>query len=283
MMTFRQSILISFTLLMVGGCATVPTGPSVMVLPPQGKPFEVFQGEDNTCRQWASQQIGASPQQTVNQNTASGAAVGTAVGAGLGAVIGAASGHAGAGALIGGAGGLLVGSSQGAESGQYYGREAQRRYDNAYVQCMYSYGNQVPGYRTYASSAPPQPVDAGPPPELGLSEAPQFVYSPELNMYVAGGVPYDIVYTGDGYFYFYGGRWWRGPHYYGPWLLATGNEFPPALLRYRIDQIRYYRNAEFRRYEHDRDHYDRRRMYRPENRGEGRGMEHREEHREEHR
>ncbi len=45
--------------LVLGGCATVPTGPSVMVLPAQGKPFEVFQADDAVCRQWAAQQIGA--------------------------------------------------------------------------------------------------------------------------------------------------------------------------------------------------------------------------------
>ena len=122
-----------------------PTVAAVEVLPAPGKPFDVFQGEDNTCRQWAKQSIGTSPQQVANQNTAAGAVVGTAVGAGLGAAIGSTSGHAGAGALIGGVSGLLVGTSAGAQSGQMSAREAQRRYDNAYVQCMYSYGNQVPG------------------------------------------------------------------------------------------------------------------------------------------
>ncbi|HKW93428.1 MAG TPA: glycine zipper family protein [Methylomirabilota bacterium] len=40
--------------------------------------------------------------------------------------------------------------------------EVQRRYDNAYVQCMYAKGNQVPG-RAPAQAAPPAPP-AGPPP-----------------------------------------------------------------------------------------------------------------------
>jgi len=279
MMIIKRGFLISVVLLIMGGCATMPTGPSVQVLPAPGKPFDVFQSEDNTCRQWAQQSIGGtSPQQVANQNTATGAAVGTAVGAGLGAAIGSTSGHAGAGALIGGVSGLLIGTSAGSQSGQMTAREAQRRYDIAYVQCMYSYGNQVPGYRpAVAATAPPQPGEVGPPPpEIDLAEAPQFVYSPELGMYVAGGVPYDIVYTGGAYFYFYGGRWYRGPHYYGPWFLATGPDFPPVFLRYRIGEIRHFRNEEFRRYEYDREHYDRRRMYRPENRGPRREGGHRE-------
>src|ERR1700681_668008 len=89
-------------LLVLSGCATLPTGPSVRVLPAQGKPFETFQTEDATCRQWAGQHLG-SAQQTYESNVATGAVAGTAIGAGLGAALGSASGHAGAGAAIGAA------------------------------------------------------------------------------------------------------------------------------------------------------------------------------------
>lgn len=151
-------VIVGFTL---AGCATVPAGPSVMVLPPQGKPFEVFQADDATCRQWAQQRIGLSPQDTMNQNTATGAAVGTAVGAGVGALIGSASGHAGSGAAIGAGTGLLIGASSGASEGQYYGNEAQRRYDNAYMQCMYANGNIIPGVKRSPRRAlpPPPPME----------------------------------------------------------------------------------------------------------------------------
>ena len=145
---FSRYIRKNFTilaLLVMSGCATMPTGPSVLVMPAPGKSIEHFQVEDMTCRQWAGQQIGISAQDTVNRNTVSGAAVGTAIGAGAGALIGAASGHAGAGAAIGAGSGLLVGTASGAGAGQEYGMDAQRRYDYAYVQCMYSKGNQIPG------------------------------------------------------------------------------------------------------------------------------------------
>jgi hypothetical protein len=46
---------------LLGACATVPAGPSVMVLPGSGKPFEVFQADDDSCRQWAFSQGGAGP------------------------------------------------------------------------------------------------------------------------------------------------------------------------------------------------------------------------------
>ncbi len=169
MKTLKLSILLFFALVAAGGCATVPTGPSVMVLPTPGKPFDLFQAEDAMCRQWARQQIGLSPQDTVNKNTAAGAVIGTVVGAGLGAAIGAASGHAGSGAAVGAAGGLLVGTASGANAGQYYGYQAQRRYDIAYQQCMYANGNLVPGvrrsYRIQRTPPPPPPsdMDSGPP------------------------------------------------------------------------------------------------------------------------
>ena len=157
----------------VVGCATIPTGPSVTALPGRGKTFEQFQADDAVCRQWAARQIGQSPQETANQNTAAGAAVGTIVGAGLGAAIGAAAGHAGTGAAIGAGSGLLVGTASGASAGQVYGREAQRRYDSAYIQCMYAKGNQVPGIFVPSRRVPPPP----PPPDLN-TETPVYPAPP---------------------------------------------------------------------------------------------------------
>lgn len=176
MWTYKRSILISFALLVVGGCATIPTGPSVMVMPTPGKPFDLFQAEDITCRQWARQQIGLTPQETVNQNTATGAVMSTAIGAGLGAAIGAASASSGAGAAIGAASGLLVGTVAGANAGQVSGWEAQRRYDIAYQQCMYANGNMVPSVRQYyrVQRIPP------PPPPSSMDSAPPDFSQPHL-------------------------------------------------------------------------------------------------------
>jgi hypothetical protein len=142
-MNYIRTFVSFLLVVMLIGCATVPTGPSVMVLPAPGKPFEEFQAEDANCKWWASQQSGLSAQETVNQNTVSGAVVGTVIGAGLGAAIGAISGNPGMGAAVGAGSGLLSGTISGASAGQGYAWEAQRRYDIAYQQCMYSKGNQV--------------------------------------------------------------------------------------------------------------------------------------------
>jgi len=159
------------------GCATVPSGPRVMVLPGQGKPFEVFQEDDAVCRRWAAQQIGVTQEQA-DQQVARSAVTGTAIGAGIGAAIGSTGGKAGAGAAIGAGYGLLAGLAAGSDSSRVYGWEAQRRYDMAYQQCMYSKGNQVPGYRyrprrTERFVPPPPPdLDQEPEDRQPLNQAP---------------------------------------------------------------------------------------------------------------
>jgi hypothetical protein len=164
MLVSMRRFFFFLALLAMGGCATLPTGPSVRVMPGPGKTFEQFRADDAICRHWAGQQIGVSPQETVTQNTATGAVVGTLVGAALGAAIGAATGNPAAGAAIGAGSGLLVGTASGANAGNAYGWEAQRRYDNTYVQCMYAKGNQVPGTGQRirrVRRAPPPPPPAG--------------------------------------------------------------------------------------------------------------------------
>jgi hypothetical protein len=156
---WRKRLLALLVLLVLSGCATQPSGPSVLVLPNPGKPFEQFQRNDMACRQWAQMQIGMSAQAVANQNMVTGAVVGTAIGAGAGALMGDASGQAGSGAALGAGTGLLVGTAAGANAGQEYGWKAQQQYDYAYVQCMYAKGNQIPGqvhqYRIRQISPPP--------------------------------------------------------------------------------------------------------------------------------
>jgi len=158
--------------LLAGCAASMPTGPSVMVLPGVGKDFEQFKVDDAVCRQWALQQVGATPAQAANTAAVSGAAVGTVVGAASGAAIGAASGDAATGAAVGSGVGLLGGTAAGAGHAAGAQWEVQRRYDIAYMQCMYVKGNQVPvsaGTRQAPAparppAAPRPPLDVPPPP-----------------------------------------------------------------------------------------------------------------------
>jgi hypothetical protein len=147
--------------LLLGACVTVPTGPSVVALPGSNKTFDQFQADAYTCQQFAQQSVGGTADQA-NNYAASNAVAGTAIGAAAGAIIGSASGNAGAGAAIGAGTGLLFGSAAG--SNAYYGGyyEVQRRYDGAYMQCMYAKGNQIP-VRGPAHYRAPPPAYYGPP------------------------------------------------------------------------------------------------------------------------
>lgn len=158
---FDMPLIVAMMLL--AGCTTMPAGPSVMALPGSGKTFDQFRLDDADCRQYALAQVGGT---TANQAATDAgvrsAVVGTAVGAAAGAALGG-SDTVGEGAATG----LLVGSMAGvgaAESSRY---GIQRRYDIAYIQCMYAKGHQVP-VSTGFSARSPQSQNLPPPPPPGI-------------------------------------------------------------------------------------------------------------------
>ena len=54
--SFRVHFLLTAALL--GGCATQPIGPTALVMPASGKPFEVFAQDQATCKQFANGEAG---------------------------------------------------------------------------------------------------------------------------------------------------------------------------------------------------------------------------------
>ncbi len=150
--------------LLLVACSSMPSGPSVMVLPGNGKTFEQFQADDYLCRQYAASQIGTNSNDVALNSGLKTAALGTGLGAASGALI-----DGGHGAAVGAGIGLLLGGMTGAGSGSSTGYEAQIRYDNAYQQCMYSRGNSIPVTRRYSQTentgnASSGPASYGPPP-----------------------------------------------------------------------------------------------------------------------
>ncbi|MGH8226020.1 MAG: glycine zipper family protein [Gammaproteobacteria bacterium] len=145
-----------FAALALGGCAEVPTGPTVAVWPGPGKPFSVFQEDDAVCRQYASYKIGNTTG-NANNKAVQQVAIGTAVGALAGLLIGDSSGGVGVGAGVG----LLAGGAAAANSSGNGSGDAQNLYNIAYQQCMYSRGNQIPGAPPPAYTPPPPPPPAG--------------------------------------------------------------------------------------------------------------------------
>jgi hypothetical protein len=167
--------------LMLAACTTLPTGPSVMVMPGTGKSFDQFRADDADCRQFALSQVGgATANDAAIDSGVKSALVGTLVGAAAGAAIG---GHEGAG--VGAGVGLLAGSAAGAGASQASAYGLQQRYDNAYVQCMYAKGDRVPGsgqptprHARITNSPPPPPSGYPPPPPSGYPPPPPSGYPP---------------------------------------------------------------------------------------------------------
>ncbi|MCK9382817.1 MAG: hypothetical protein M0P95_17375 [Sulfuritalea sp.] len=175
MKSSTASLAVVSTVLLLAGCASVPTGPSVMALPGTGKNFEQFRGDDAECRQYAQYQTGGSADQAGVDAGVRSAAIGTVIGAVAGAAIGGRD-SAGAGAATG----LVVGSMAGAGAAQGSAHATQRNYDNAYVQCMYSKGHQVPVPAGMARSRTQAPAGASypPPPPAGNVPPPPPGYAP---------------------------------------------------------------------------------------------------------
>lgn len=170
-LNFTQRLSLGMVpLLLLAGCTTVPSGPSIMSLPGSGKNFDEFRADDMTCRQYAQMQSSNDPNQAGVDAGLRSAAVGTVVGAAAGALI---NGHQGAG--VGAGSGLIVGSmaGTGAANSSTYGM--QRAYDNAYIQCMYAKGNQVPIAGNLQSNPRPAPAWGGGtsyPPSAGYVQNP---------------------------------------------------------------------------------------------------------------
>lgn len=134
----------------LGGCAQVPTGPTVAVWPPPGKPLSVFQAEEGQCRQYASAVINPNAS---NAEAAKRVAIGTAAGAIIGGLLTGSGRGAGAGAAMG----MLVGGSSAAQASERGTWSMQKRYNIAYEQCMYSKGNLIPGAPRPNYVPPPPP------------------------------------------------------------------------------------------------------------------------------
>jgi hypothetical protein len=157
MRALRLSIAALTLVLLLSACAAEPLGPTIPVMPAPNKPFDLFEGDQALCKQYASNQIQGGAQQANNRQVGT-AVIGTLLGAGLGAAIGG-----GQGAAIGAGAGALGGTAVGAGPAQGAQASLQQRYDLAYAQCMYSRGNQVPGFAPAGAPPPPPPPGHVPP------------------------------------------------------------------------------------------------------------------------
>jgi hypothetical protein len=170
-------ILAAGVALALGACAVAPTAPSVMVLPGSQKSPDQFQADAGACQQ-QTQALLANDAQAANNQAVSNAAIGTVIGAAAGALIGQGSYNPSAAAGWGAGTGLLIGSTVAGGNSQASSYSLQRRFDIAYMQCMYQRGNQVPGQVSYRRQTPAQPYANQPPPNYPPPNQPPPNYPP---------------------------------------------------------------------------------------------------------
>ena len=157
-MSFAHKIVPCVALLALGACTTMPSGPNVMALPGNGKTFDQFRNDDFQCRGYAQSQLGgATPTMAMEDSGVRSAALGTVLGAVAGAAV-----NGGRGAAVGAGTGLAFGGLAGTGAGQASGYGMQRRYDYAYMQCMYAQGNRIPSAGGYASGSRVAPAYSSP-------------------------------------------------------------------------------------------------------------------------
>ena len=91
-------------------------------------------------------------------------------------------------------------------------------------------------------------INIGQPPPVVVYSAPTMVLMPEPQMYVAVGVPYDIYFVSGRYYYLHGDHWFWGPGYGGPWTYVTVEKLPPGFRKFKVTQLREFREREYKVY-----------------------------------
>jgi hypothetical protein len=109
---------------------------------------------------------------------------------------------------------------------------------------------------------PPRHVMVSSSPLIRFEAAPLFLAPSRLGFYVGVDTPYDIIFSSDFYYLYYGNSWHRAGNYNGPWVEVPYRELPQGIRKHRIEQIRSYRDREYRVYRNDRESY-RGRNFRP--------------------
>ena len=90
-----------------------------------------------------------------------------------------------------------------------------------------------------------------------IHSEPSFVYLRTQGFSISVGSPYDIVYYGGRYYLNHNGRWYRSYSYRGPWILISNYGLPSRIRRYRLVDIRRYRDIEYRKSDSRNNRYQR--------------------------
>lgn len=80
----------------------------------------------------------------------------------------------------------------------------------------------------------PRVIVSGPP-SVHFDVAPLFIAPPGLGFYVGVDTPYDIIFSSNYYYLYYGNSWQRSQSHNGPWVGVPYRQLPPGIRKYRIE------------------------------------------------
>ncbi len=100
-----------------------------------------------------------------------------------------------------------------------------------------------------------EPVYHRSPPGFQINEDINFLRPSSLGFYVAVGLPYDLFYVDNDYYLYRDGNWHRARYSRGPWVTVSHRDLPRSLRRHNIEQLRHYRDQEYRAYRQNERNY----------------------------
>jgi len=83
-------------------------------------------------------------------------------------------------------------------------------------------------------------------PTFVIDIRPDFIELPDQGFAVSIGSPYDIITYDNWYYINQNGSWYRSSDYRGPWVDIEENALPARIRRHRLEEIRGFRDTEFR-------------------------------------
>lgn len=95
-----------------------------------------------------------------------------------------------------------------------------------------------------------------------INSKPGFVYLRTQGFSISVGSPYDIAYYRNWYYLNHNGRWYRSDSYRGPWYYMAKKGIPSRIRKHRIEDLRRYRDIEYRKPDSRNNRYQRNDEYR---------------------
>ena len=91
-------------------------------------------------------------------------------------------------------------------------------------------------------------------PAFVIDTRPNFINVPNLGFSVSVGGPQDVISYNNRYYVNHNGLWYVSYNFRGPWVVITEGRLPRQIRRHRWEEIRSFRDVEYRRHEGRNNH-----------------------------